>query len=226
MAVDKEQYDQIASRWGAWRHVILGSIALVVLVGGVGVWSAFASIAGAVVAMGQLKVESNRQVVQHLDGGVVKEILVKEGDVVEAGEVLLRLDDKLMVGELAITEGQLYEIMARRGRLIAERDGLAKPAFDEELRIAAQNNPEVASYLEGQERLYSARATSMIGQKEQLRERQSQIREEIAGALSIAHAEAVDRKPCHSRHGRQRAAPHAAAEQQAVLACGLRIKDS
>lgn len=182
MAVDKEQYKQIASRWGAWRHVILGAVALVVLVGGVGVWSAFANIAGAVVAMGQLKVESNRQVVQHLDGGVVKEILVKEGDVVEAGEVLVRLDDKLMVGELTIAEGQLYEIMARRGRLIAERDGLSAPVFNDELQDAARNNPEIASLLEGQTRLYSARATSMKGQKEQLRERQSQIREEIAGA--------------------------------------------
>ena len=182
MAVDKEQYKQIASRWGAWRHVILGGVAMVVLVGGVGVWSAFASIAGAVVAMGQLKVESNRQVVQHLDGGVVKEILVKEGDVVEAGEVMVRLDDKLMVGELAIAEGQLYEIMARRGRLIAERDGLAAPVFNDEVRDAARKNPEIASLLQGQERLYSARATSMIGQKEQLRERQLQIREEISGA--------------------------------------------
>lgn len=188
MAVDKEQYKQIASRWGAWRHVILGTVALVVLVGGVGVWSAFASIAGAVVAMGQLKVESNRQVVQHLDGGVVKEILVKEGDVVEAGDVMVRLDDKLMVGELAIAEGQLYEIMARRGRLIAERDGLPAPVFNDELRNAAQKNPEISSLLAGQERLYNARATSMIGQKEQLRERQSQIREEIsgAGAQSVA----------------------------------------
>lgn len=182
MAIDQEQYKQIASRWGAWRHVLLGSIALVVLVGGVGVWSAFASIAGAVVAMGQLKVESNRQVVQHLDGGVVKEILVKEGDVVKAGEVLLRLDDKLMAGELAIAEGQLYEIMARRGRLVAERDGLAAPVFNDELQEAAKRNPEIASLLEGQTRLYAARATSMKGQKEQLRERQSQIREEIAGA--------------------------------------------
>jgi len=182
MAVDQEEYNQIASRWGAWRHVILGAVALVILVGGVGVWSAFASIAGAVVAMGQLKVESNRQVVQHPDGGVVKEILVKEGDVVEAGEVLLRLDDKLMAGELAIAEGQLYEIMARRGRLIAERDGLAAPVFNDELRDAAERNPEIASLLEGQTRLYTARATSMKGQKEQLRERQLQIREEIAGA--------------------------------------------
>lgn len=192
MAVDQEQYKQIASRWGAWRHVILGVVAVVVLVGGVGIWSAFASIAGAVVAMGQLKVESNRQVVQHPDGGVVKEILVKEGDVVEAGEVLVRLDDKLMAGELAIAEGQLYEIMARRGRLIAERDGLAEPVFNDELRDAAQRNPEIASLLEGQTRLYTARATSMKGQKEQLRERQSQIREEIAGAN--AQSVALDRQ--------------------------------
>lgn len=184
MAVDKEHYREIAGRWGAWRHVILGSVALVILVGGVGVWSAFANISGAVVAMGQLKVESNRQVVQHPDGGVVKEILVKEGDVVEAGDVMLRLDDKLMVGELAIAEGQLYEIMARRGRLMAERDKLPAPVFSDELLEAARKNPEIASLLEGQKRLYSARETSMKGQKEQLRERQSQIREEIAGANS------------------------------------------
>ena len=188
MAVDKEQYREIAGRWGAWRHVVLGGVALVVLIGGVGVWSAFANIAGAVVAMGQLKVESNRQVVQHPDGGVVKEILVKEGDVVGAGEVLVRLDDKLMVGELAIAEGQLYEIMARRGRLVAERDKLPAPVFTDELKDAAAKNSEIASLLEGQKRLYSARATSMKGQKEQLRERQAQIREEIAGAGAQAVA--------------------------------------
>lgn len=188
MAVDKEQYREISSRWRASRHVVLGAIALLVLVGGVGVWSAFANIAGAVVAMGQLKVESNRQVVQHPDGGVVKEILVKEGDVVEAGEVLVRLDDKLMNGELTITEGQLYEIMARRGRLVAERDKLPAPVFDDELIEVARKNPEIASLLEGQKRLYSARATSMKGQKEQLRERQSQIREEIAGSEAQAVA--------------------------------------
>ena len=182
MAVDKEQYREIASRWGAMRHIVLGGVALLVLVGGVGVWSAFASIAGAVVAMGQLKVESNRQVVQHPDGGVVKEILVKEGDVVEAGEVMIRLDDKLMAAELSIAEGQLYEIMARRGRLIAERDGLPAPVYHEELLEVADRNAEIASLLDGQERLYQARKVSMVSQKEQLRERQTQIREEIAGA--------------------------------------------
>ena len=81
---------------------------LFVLVGGVGAWSA-SPRSPAVVAVGQLKVESNRQVVQHLDGGVVTEIMVKDGDTA-AGETLLKLDDKLLAAELAITEGQLFEV--------------------------------------------------------------------------------------------------------------------
>ena len=87
------------------------------LVGGFGSWSVMTNIAGAIVTSGQLEVEQNRQVVQHPDGGVVAEIAVKEGDTVEAGDLLLRLDGAMLQSELAIVEGQLFEIMARRARL-------------------------------------------------------------------------------------------------------------
>ena len=187
MPVDKNQLGEIKKRWSAGRHVLTGLIALLVLVGGLGAWSAFASIAGAVVAIGQLKVESNRQVVQHLDGGVVAEIMVKEGDVVAAGDTMLKLDDKLLSAELAINEGQLYEIMARRARLTAERDGAATITFPDELMEAAKN-PEIMSLVEGQSRLFHARNDTVQREVAQLRERQTQIEDEIKGSEAQAIA--------------------------------------
>ena len=100
--------------------LLLGALVLALLVGGFGAWSVTAKIAGAVVASGQVEVEQNRQVVQHPDGGVVAEILVKDGDLATAGAPLLRLDGTLLRSELAIVEGQFFEILARRGRLEAE----------------------------------------------------------------------------------------------------------
>lgn len=182
MAVDPELRKQVSGRWTAKRHLSLGLATLVVLVFGVGVWSAFASITGAIVASAKLKVESERQVVQHPEGGVVAEILVKEGDRVEAGQTLIRLDDTLIRAELNIVEGQLYEVMARRGRLSAERDQAAQPVFDQELHDVARRDLKMASLIEGQRRLFLARRDTATREIEQLRERQTQIREEISGA--------------------------------------------
>ena len=103
--------------WSARTPLIIGFIGLLTLVGGFGTWAVVSNIAGAVIAPGRIEVESNRQVVQHPDGGVVTEILVEEGDTVEMGETLIRLDAEFLASELLITEGQLFELMARRGRL-------------------------------------------------------------------------------------------------------------
>lgn len=188
MATEPEALRAAERRWGAGRHLVIGFLTLVLLVGGLGGWSAFASIAGAVVAVGKLKVESERQVVQHEEGGVVKEILVKEGDVVEAGAPLVRLDETLIAAELAIVEGQLYELMARRGRLGAEQLDAPAPDFDPELIATGAADPMVASLIEGQRALFAARAETVAKQTEQLRERQGQIREEILGAESQQEA--------------------------------------
>ena len=176
------------TRWSATRHMALGLGTLIVLVFGVGLWSAFASITGAIVAPAKLKVESERQVVQHPEGGVVSEILVKEGDTVEAGQVLIRLDDKLIRAELNIVEGQLYEILARRGRLAAERDHADKPVFDQELRDAAARDVKMASLMVGQRQLFLARRDTAEREIEQLRERQTQIEEQITGAKAQQEA--------------------------------------
>lgn len=171
--------------------LILGFVALLILVGGFGTWAVMANISGAVIAMGQLEVDQNRQVVQHLDGGIVAAVQVEEGQTVGAGDVLLRLDEKDLAGELAIVEGQLFELMARAGRLRAERDAEAEITFDPELLRAAAARPDVAELVEGQSNLFYARRESVEREVEQLGRRSEQIGNQIEGiaaqmdALSI-----------------------------------------
>ena len=167
--------------WSARRQVITGAFALLVLVGGFGTWSVLTNISGAIIASGRLEVDRNRQVVQHPDGGVVAEILVREGDVVKEGQQLIRLDSRLLHSDLLVTESQLFELMARRGRLEAERDDAPEIKFDPELVLAAQESPEVAELMDGQERLFRARLDSLEKEADQLEKRRGQIRDQIVG---------------------------------------------
>lgn len=168
--------------WSARRQQLWGVFALLALVGGLGSWSTLANIAGAIVTDGRIEVEANRQVVQHPEGGVVGEINVDDGDVVQAGDVLIRFDDKLQRSELAIVEGQLFEIMARRGRLEAERDGAEEIKFTSELFELEKDHPVVTDLMAGQERLFRARKVTIAGEAEQLNERKIQIGQQIIGA--------------------------------------------
>ena len=161
--------------------LMLGGLALVLLVGGFGLWSVTTEIAGAVVASGQVEVEQNRQVVQHPDGGVVADIHVKDGDLVEAGEPLLSLDGTLLRSELAIVEGQFFEILARRGRLEAERDDADTITFPEELTTIAAERAEIAALITGQERLFLSRRETEANEIEQLQRRRAQIASQIEG---------------------------------------------
>jgi HlyD family secretion protein len=172
----------------ASRPLLAGFAAVALLVGGFGWWAATTDIAGAVIATGRIEVDSNRQVVQHVDGGVVEELLVKEGDMVEQGQVLLRLDPTFVSAELAITEDRLWETSARRARLEAERDGAEEIEFDPELLEAAATDPEIADVVEGQQNLFDARAESSESTKEQLRRRRFQIASQVDGIDSQAAA--------------------------------------
>lgn len=181
-----------ADGWSAGSYIRLGLFCVIVLGAGLGGWAATAKLQGAVIAGGQLMVESRKQVVQHPDGGVVGEILVREGDVVGAGDVLIRLDGTKLQSELGVLESQLYEIMARRGRLEAEQADRKTITFDSELLAVAQSQPDVRSLVAGQEALFEARLRTMEREVEVLRERQEQIREQIAGAT--AQLESLDRQ--------------------------------
>lgn len=167
--------------WSARAPLLIGMFSLVILIGGFGTWATMTEISGAIIASGRIEVDSNRQVVQHPDGGVVKEILVDEGDLVKVGQTLIRLDSTLLASNLVIAEGQLFEMMARRGRLEAERDGGEAVTYDPELVVSAQDNPEVAEIIAGQSRLFHARVESLSREVEQMQKRRGQIQDQIVG---------------------------------------------
>ncbi|MCE8510975.1 HlyD family type I secretion periplasmic adaptor subunit [Ruegeria pomeroyi] len=168
-------------KYPAGPLLALGIFCLALLLGGFGSWATFTLIDGAVVASGRIEVDRNRQVVQHLDGGIVAEILVDEGDFVGQGAVLIRLDASELRSQLAVTEGQLFEVMARRGRLEAERDGAENIRFEPELQLLAAKLPDVRDLVEGQQRLLSARRDSTAKEIEQLGKRRGQIQDQIQG---------------------------------------------
>ncbi|WP_068306479.1 HlyD family type I secretion periplasmic adaptor subunit [Pararhodobacter sp. CCB-MM2] len=163
------------------RQMVTGLLGVVVLFGGFGYWAVTANIAGAIVASGSVEVQQNLQVIQHIDGGIVAELLVEEGQTVERDAPLLRLDDTQLRSRLIITESQLFELVARRGRLEAEQEGLSTATFDPLLVEAALTNPSVREQISGQERLLAARMTSMTQEIEQLQERKEQIASQIEG---------------------------------------------
>ena len=169
--------DNPKQRWSTTGPMTLGLIALLVLVGGFGTWAVMAQITGAVIASGQIEVDRNRQVIQHPDGGVVDVILVQEGDAVVKGDTLIRLDASLLKSELAVVEGQLFEIIARRGRLEAERDGETALTFDPLL----SDVPQGPSLIAGQTRLFDARLESNMRAIEQLQQQRAQISSQISG---------------------------------------------
>lgn len=184
--------DAVARAWSARFHVILGFVALLVLVGGFGTWSVTTNIAGAIVAPGAIQVEQNRQVLQHPDGGVVHSIAVREGDLVAAGDIVMRLDPEELQSELTIVQNQLFELMARRARLEAERDGSARIAFDPLLVEAAASAPEARDQMDGQQRLFDQRRENLAAETEQMRKRLSQIASQNDGIR--AQQEAVSQQ--------------------------------
>ena len=169
------------NNWSAKRPLVAGFLTLAVLVFGIGAWSVYARIAGAIVAHGLMEVASSRQIVQHPDGGVVSEINVEDGDLVEAGDILLRLDATLLRSELAIVEGQLFEVMTRRARLSAEREGADEVILPEELRVIAIPDANVREMIAGQIRLFNARRTALTEEISQLNERIKQVLNQIKG---------------------------------------------
>lgn len=172
------------------RLNLIGFTALAVMVGGFGVWASASQIAGAVIAPGLVVVESNVKKVQHPTGGVVGDILVREGSVVQAGDIVMRLDDTLTRATLGVVRAQLDELRAREARLIAERDDLDTIAFPPEL--LGRKDGALASTLTGEERLFESRRNARIGQRAQLSERIAQSKEEVRGLQAQQDAKEIE----------------------------------
>lgn len=165
---------------------LIGFSVIAVLIGGVGGWAATSRLSGAVIAPGTIVVQSNVKKVQHPTGGIVGSILVKDGEAVEEGQLLVRLDDTLTRATLGIVRSQLNELTAREARLLAERDGAASIGFPKML-MERGSETSVAAAIAGEEKLFESRRGTRNGQKAQFRERILQTNEEIRG-LSAQHS--------------------------------------
>lgn len=170
------------------RYVWFGALVLVLLAAGLGGWAATARIEGAVVAQGVFTVESQRRTVQHLEGGVVSQILARDGDIVAAGQVLMRLNGTVDEASLDAITGQMDELLARRARLLAQRDGGAAIAFPEAL-LDRRGDPDIRRIMAGQESLFQAGQRSRAGQIDLMRQRIAGHDEEIAGLRARIAAE-------------------------------------
>lgn len=172
--------DVPGSRRSIRLHLIVGLVIVSILTCGIGGWAATAQISGALIAPGQIVVDSNVKKVQHPTGGVVGEVRARDGDKVKAGDIVVRLDDTVTKASLAIVTKQLNGLWARAARLTAEQEGADHITFPPQI-MDAMGDPEVKSLVDNEIKLFDVRSSGRAGQKAQLRERIAQLKEEIGG---------------------------------------------
>lgn len=164
------------------RYIITGGILVVLVTFGIGGWASTTELSGAVVAQGVIVVDSSVKKVQHPTGGVVSELRVKEGDRVKAGDIVVRLDETLTLANATIITKSFDELQARQARLETERDGADQIVFPGVLLERAKDAKfEAARAITAERSLFDLRRLSRTGQKSQLRERSSQLQDEIKG---------------------------------------------
>ena len=175
--------------WTIRKPLTIGLLAVAGLFGLVFVWGATLKISGAVIAKGQVQVSSSRTAVQHPVGGIVAEILAKNGDHVSSGDIVLKLDDVQLRSDLAAVEGELFEVLANDARLVAELDDRRELSPHPILREAAEANVELRALLERQQRQLDAHYKSLDTQISLLEEETSQIHEQAIGEESALDAQ-------------------------------------
>lgn len=180
-----------SSRDSIRRHLLAGGLIAFLLAGGVGGWAATTQLAGALIAQGSIVVDSNVKKVQHPTGGIVGKLFVRDGDHVKANDILVQLDETVMRANLAIVTKSLDELMARKARLQAERDGAEAISFPTELAAHAQN-PDIREAIESERKLFALRRTARLGQKAQLQQRTEQLQQEIGGIAAQQKAKAQE----------------------------------
>lgn len=162
------------------RVAVIGLAIIAVTFGVFGLWAAFAPLSSAVVAPGVVTTEFNRQTVQHLEGGIVRKILVHEGDHVAKGQVLFELDPVQAQATLGITRNQLFSLLAKRDRLVAERDNRPALVFSPEVQQASAD-PSVAQAMADEQKQFVERRATLQGQVAILEARVSEFRSEMQG---------------------------------------------
>jgi HlyD family secretion protein len=148
---------------------------------GLGAWSAYAPLESAAVASGTVESESSRKTIQHLEGGIVRQILVADGDIVRAGQTIISLEDTKARAEAQSLRGQLWEAIAREARLRAEQHGEGQVLFPPELETVQKASPQISAVLAGQQGIFETRRQVFQSQAAVTREKRSQVEKEIEG---------------------------------------------
>jgi HlyD family secretion protein/epimerase transport system membrane fusion protein len=164
-----------------WPVIWTGVTVMVLFFGVLGGWAAVAPLASAVTASGTLAVAGENKVVQHLDGGIIREILVKNGDKVQEGQVLLRMDSTQARASVDLINSQYYSLLALEARLQAERDDKPAVEFPAEL-LAVAAHPDIQEMITGQQNLFQERKRTLEGQVSVLQQRIKQLKQQISGA--------------------------------------------
>ena len=170
-------------------RVAAGLVLAVALLVGCGGWAAIAQLQGAVITTGVVKVDQNVKEIQHRDGGIVKAIEIRQGDAVKEGQVLLSLDDVQIKAELLIVSAQLAELLGRKARLLAERDGHSEISFPKNLDTMSSSAELVK---QGEQRLFTGNKLGRDSQKEQLELSINQTGEEIKGMEARQYAKRAE----------------------------------
>jgi HlyD family secretion protein/epimerase transport system membrane fusion protein len=176
------------------RVISLGFWIIAAAFGGGFAAAALTPLNGATIAPGVVSADTRNKTVQHLEGGIIKDILVTEGSHVEGGQPLIRLDDTQAQATLQLIKGKLSADLALEARLLAERDGLKQIPFPSEL-LADRNDPAVSDAIKGQQSLFEARRNDIEGQSGILQQRVRQLEEEIAG---LGAQQAATEKQLHT----------------------------
>ncbi len=176
---------------GVGRTMVFGAVVVALFFGGFGVWAGFAPLESAAIAQGILSVSGKRKTVQHLEGGIISDILIEEGDTVAAGQTLIVLNDTRASASFSRYQGQYRSAAALKARLEAERDDLSRVRYPEWLRQAVRDDG-VDDFLATQNRIFRARAESLHNRTAIYRQRIAQLREEATGLTE--EIEAQDRQ--------------------------------
>ena len=173
-----------AADWYATdRWIRIGNRTVYGLFGGLIIAGALITISGAVIASGTVTVESNYKSVQHLDGGIVSKILVRNGDRVAQGDILLRLEDTSARTNLQVVKGRVNDQLVQQARLLAERERQPMITLPPEV-LALASDPSLAKIIETQKSLFDARRAAHLGELSVLRERIDQLKADQAGTLA------------------------------------------
>ena len=171
------------------RYMIVGMFIVAFVTFGVGGWAATSQLSGAVIGQGVVVVDSSVKKVQHATGGIVGELRVREGDHVNAGDILIRLDETQTLANATIVTQSVDELLARQARLGAERDNADEIVFPKALIERSRDGKSEAAHAIAAERtLFNLRREARAGQKAQLRERGTQLLDEIKGYTGQAEA--------------------------------------